>query len=88
MKNEVRTAADYELEIEIIDSELDSLAKKTKKLEVKRYRLVAKRKQLDIAAALECIEETGVTIDDVLDLINKELTHRRFIARETQVAAQ
>jgi len=84
MTEEVKTAADYEVEIEIIDVELESLRRVIEKLNAKRNDLVTRRKQVDIVAALESIEDTGVTIDDVLDLINKELTRRRFIASESQ----
>ena len=82
MTEEVKTAADYEVEIEIIDVELESLRRVIEKLNAKRSDLVTRRKHVDIVAALESIEETGVTIDDVLDLINKELTRRRFVASE------
>jgi len=79
---EVKTAADYEIEIDSIDVELEALSTVIEKLKAKRSELVAKRKQIDIAAALECIEETGVTIGDVMDLINNELSRRRFISSE------
>jgi len=82
MMENAKTATDYELEIESIDVELESLGAIVENLKTRRCRLVTKRKQIDIAAALECIEETGINVDDILDLINKELTFRRFVAHE------
>jgi len=82
MARHAKTAVDYELEIAEIDSELEMLNLRIEDLQTQRRKLIFKRKRLDIATALEFIEETGLSVDDVLDFINKELTQRRCKKRD------
>jgi predicted nucleic acid-binding Zn-ribbon protein len=77
MTQSISTAAEYEAEIYSIETELESLEARVGELQKKHGDLTDKRKYLDIAAALECIESLGLSLDDVLDLLNKELTSRR-----------
>jgi hypothetical protein len=82
MSQSISTAAEYEAEIYDIDNELESLEIKINELRQKRSCLANRRKHLDIAAALECIESLGLSVDDILELLNKELTCRRAEVRE------
>ncbi|MCL2153040.1 MAG: hypothetical protein FWH57_08805 [Oscillospiraceae bacterium] len=79
--SQLKKAVEYEAEIDEIDAEMESLQIKIRELQRKRSNLSDKRKCLDIAAALECVESLGLSVDDVLDLLNKELTNKRYAAR-------
>ena len=81
MGKSVKNAIDFEVEIEEIDREIESLNTRVENLNAKRKKLVVQRKQLDVAIALECIEETGLSMEDVMELINLELTKRRCNSR-------
>jgi len=89
MSGITKTPVDYGVEIEHIDKELELLDHRFVELKTqhsmlqnKRRRLMDKRRRVDVAAALECIEEWGLSTDDVLEIINIELTRRRCKSRD------
>ena len=76
-----KKAVEYEAEIDEINAEMELLQIRLRELQRKRSNLSDKRKCLDIVAALECVESLGLSVDDVLELLNRELTSKRFAAR-------
>jgi len=77
-----KAAVDYEIELAAIEDEIESLNVRVEGLNVQRNKLMIKRRQVDVAAALEYIEESGLPMDDVLELISREVSKRRCTARE------
>ena len=77
MTRKTKAVTDYEIELAMVDEELSECKAKVEKLIEKRDRLSDKLRMLDIATALEFIYDMGVPIDEILGIINKEISKRK-----------
>ena len=82
MSHSDEAAAFYKAEIDNIDATLEALSAKTEELRKKRSELVRTQRSTDYSIALDFIEDLGLSQDDLLELINRELTNRRWEASE------
>ena len=67
---------DCDAELENIDIRIMAHKEQIRKLKTKKIRLLEKRKNVDMDVVLQCIEDKGLTANDVLKLIsNAEGSH-------------
>jgi len=76
MARNAKTAAACEIEIAEIERALDECRIRLETLTVKRNELRKVMRQLDIVAALEYIEESGLSADAVLKLLNEGIARK------------
>ena len=72
------TKKDCEVTIGQIDATIEFHEKEIKKLTAQRNKLLEKIKYLDIDLVLEYIVSMGLSSNEVLEIINKELENRRL----------
>jgi len=77
------TKKDCELKMEEIATTIAFHEREIKKLTAQRNMLMEKLKYLDIDLVLEYIVSIGLTSNEVLEIINKELEARRLESMDT-----
>jgi len=67
---------DYNEELAVIDEKIKTYKMKLLGLKEERHKLLAKIRDVDMDLVLQCIEETGLSSNEVLEIINNALGAR------------
>jgi len=81
MSQPIEYPASYLSEASSIDEALELLSSRAEELKIKGNELGEKLKELNFTEVLMYLERLGLTLDDMVESINKELTRKRFMTR-------
>ena len=71
------TLIDYDVEIEAVDSAIVARKSEIDELINKRYELIAQKYDLDMREVIECLFESDLTPNEVMELIKSAIKNKQ-----------